>query len=234
MMKSYEYYDRIAYMYDEMYNNKKWLTLRKAVEHYMDKTINMKNARVLDIGSGTGYWLEYFLNKGFSVYALEPSSKMIEFAKERFKDKVKYFNTTIENFVTDNKFDILNIQGDVLSYVENLDLVMKKLSNIINKDGLLFATVDSYYYMRKLVKKYGNSREMEIFEKYHITTVGSQYGIFNSKCFTLEDIKELEKYGFQVLEIRGCGYSDNLEKEIEKSYNIVLGEHIYFSLRYLK
>lgn len=230
-MKSFEYYNKIANLYDEMYNNKKWKTLRKAVSYYIDRTLPFTGGTVLDIGTGTGYWLKFFLDRKFRVYALEPSSKMLEVARRKYGNNVVYFNTTIEDFEFNKKFDVLNVQGDVLSYVEDLDFVMKKIKELLKHNGLLFATVDSYYFMEKLVRKYGTINEIKKFQKTHITTVGSQYGIFNSRCFTVDDIYELEKYEFKVIEIRGCGYSEDFEEEIRKSKDIIQGEHIYFSLK---
>ncbi|SHH22118.1 class I SAM-dependent DNA methyltransferase [Thermosipho atlanticus] len=231
-MKSYHYYDRIACFYDQMYEEAIWVTLRKAVKYYIENTIKGKKYEsVLDVGTGTGYWISFFLEKNLSITAVEPSKKMIELAKKKYRSNVKFFNMRIEQFISDKKFDIVNAQGDVLSYVENLEQVMEKISDLMRKDGVLFATVDSYYYMKKLIEKDGTKYDIKKFEKTHITTVGSQYGSFESRCFTLEDILKLEKYGFKILEIRGCGVSENFVEEIKNSKKeIKNAEHIYFSL----
>ncbi|QTA37511.1 class I SAM-dependent methyltransferase [Thermosipho ferrireducens] len=231
-MKSYEYYNKIADLYDSMYDNKEWDIVRKAVKSYIENTISPHNLDVVDIGSGTGYWAEYFLKLGNNVTIVEPSKNMLEKAKEKLGDNVYYINSTVEELNVEEKYDVANLQGDVLSYVENLEKAMKKLSDILKPGGYLFATVDSFYYMSKLVFKYGTSKEKESFLKTHITTVGSQYGLFLSRCFTCEDIKALEKYGFVLHEIRGVGYCSDLASEISLSQNTIYkAEHIYFSLR---
>lgn len=231
-MKSFQYYDKIAHFYDQMYEDLIWKTLRKAVKFYIEETLKYKNFKtVLDVGTGTGYWIDFFLNKGYEVVAVEPSKNMIEIAKKKFNKGVEFFNVKIEDFPETRKFDIINIQGDVLSYVENLEKVLEKLNRLLVKKGIIFATVDSFYFMSKLIKKYGTNYELEKFDKTHVTTVGSQYGQFESRCFTVEDIKKLEDFGFKVLEIRGCGISDNFKQEIENSkIKIEEAEHIYFCL----
>ncbi|MBO8160227.1 MAG: class I SAM-dependent methyltransferase [Thermosipho sp. (in: Bacteria)] len=231
-MKAYEYYDKIAHIYDQMYQDKFWITFRKAIKRYIENAIKAGNYKtVLDVGAGTGYWIDYFLSKNLEVTAVEPSEKMVEILKQKFGNNVRIYNSKIEDFQISKKFDIVNIQGDVLSYVEDLDRAMKAIKSVIRKDGILFATVDSYYYMKKLIQKDGTQRELDYFEKYHITTVGSQYGVFKSRCLTIEDILGLEKYGFKVLDIRGCGFSENLDEEIKQSkLNVKKAEHLYFSL----
>ncbi|ABR31425.1 methyltransferase type 11 [Thermosipho melanesiensis] len=229
-MKAYEYYNKIANIYDQMYEDKRWIALRKAVKFYIRNTLQGIRGKVLDIGTGTGYWIEFFLKEGFQVFALEPSENILNVAREKYKDKVVYFCSTIEEFEFNEKFEVLNLQGDVLSYVDDLDIVMNKLKKMIKPGGYLFATVDSYYYMKHLVKRYGSLEEYKIFEKTHVTTVGSQYGVFKSHCFTIEDIYSLERYGFKVLEIRGCGNSDDFETEVKNSNFVENSEHIYFSM----
>lgn len=231
-MKSYQYYDKIAHLYDQMYEDLLWKTLRKAVEFYIDETLKNKNFKtVLDVGTGTGYWINFFLKKGYEIAAVEPSKNMIDIAKRKFKEEVEFFNMEIEEFPEFKKFDVINIQGDVLSYVQDLENVVKKLNRLLVEKGVVFATVDSFYFMRKLVKKYGTYFELEKFDKNHVTTVGSQYGQFESRCFSIEDIKRLEKFGFKVLEIRGCGISENIDEEIKNSkIKVKEAEHIYFSL----
>lgn len=231
-MKSYQYYDKIAHFYDQMYDEPLWKTLRKAVGVYMEETFQDKNFKtVLDVGTGTGYWIEFFINKGYKVSAVEPSEKMLFYAKEKFGNKVDYYNLKIEEFPEQKKFDIINAQGDVLSYVDDLEITIKKLNKLMIKNGFLFATVDSYYYMRRLIKKYGTKEELENFDRSHITTVGSQYGTFKSRCFSIEDIEALEEFGFKILEIRGCGISEDFEKEIRYSkIKVKEAEHIYFSI----
>ncbi|ANQ54423.1 methyltransferase type 11 [Thermosipho sp. 1063] len=232
-MKSYEYYEKIAHLYDQMYEDEEWTILRQAVQIYIENVIGSLSGKVLDVGTGTGYWLNFFLKKNFQVYAIEPSKKMLEIAKRKYKDKVKFFNTKIEEFEFEDRFDILNLQGDVLSYIEDLDFVMKKMKNLVKNKGYIFATVDSFYFMRRQIIKYGNLKELRDFDRTHITTVGSQYGTFKSRCFTVEDILNLKRYGFEVIDIRGCGLSKVLSEELKNSYLIKEAEHIFFALRKL-
>jgi len=98
-VKSYQYYDKIAHLYDQMYEDLLWKTLRKAVEFYIEETLKNKNFKtVLDVGTGTGYWINFFLKKGYEIAAVEPSKNMIDIAKRKFKEEVEFFNMEIEEF----------------------------------------------------------------------------------------------------------------------------------------
>ncbi|WP_233120249.1 hypothetical protein [Thermosipho sp. 1074] len=65
-MKSYEYYEKIAHLYDQMYEDEEWKILRQAVQIYIENVIGSLSGKVLDVGTGTGYWLNFFFEKEFS------------------------------------------------------------------------------------------------------------------------------------------------------------------------
>ena len=44
------------------------------------------NSKVLDLGCGTGHLSQYIKDMGFEVIGLDPSLKMLEFAKNNFLD----------------------------------------------------------------------------------------------------------------------------------------------------
>src|ERR1035437_10132757 len=68
-----------------------------------------KNAKIIDIGAGDSYFVDYLLDNGYSdIYVLDISSKAIERAKMRLRDKASKINwivADIVDFKSDIKFD---------------------------------------------------------------------------------------------------------------------------------
>ncbi|MBL0071731.1 MAG: methyltransferase domain-containing protein [Bacteroidetes bacterium] len=82
---------------------KNYNVTRSADPWIADKMLSLllpdKNGLFLDVGCGTGNYLEVFLDKGFKFYGVEPSEVMLSKAKVRC-------NTIIENvFVEQLPFD---------------------------------------------------------------------------------------------------------------------------------
>ena len=97
--------------------------------------------RLLDIGSGTGYFLNAAKERGYSVWGIEKDSKARNFAIDTFGLDVKG-----EDFlwnINSNSFDVVTL-WHVLEHMENLNEVIGKLSDILNKDGTLILALPNY------------------------------------------------------------------------------------------
>ena len=53
---------------------------------------DVKHARILDIGSGTGVLVNYLKGKGYTAYGVDKSKAMVEISKERFPIDIKCAN----------------------------------------------------------------------------------------------------------------------------------------------
>lgn len=74
------------------------------------ETFNLsKDAKIIDIGAGDSYFVDYLIKKGYSnIYVLDISAKAIERAKLRLginADKINWIVSDIIDFKSDIKFD---------------------------------------------------------------------------------------------------------------------------------
>ena len=260
MANSWEYYNEIAAKYDYMYEEPYWklyhILTEKLIEDFLNLEI-LKNSIVLDLASGTGRWAIYFAEHGVKkVYAYDPASKMLEVAKMKSRlwkldKKIEFIVGEAEKMPFDSEcFDIVNAQGDVLSYVRDLDSVMKEINRVLKKNGLLIGSVDSYYmFLNDIVSKV-DLRELRNFEKTKKALIGDlsvSKKLFVTRTFSVEDIEKLENYGFKLLDLAGkvvfgpydekklARFLDDVAK-IEYKYCrnkelIGKSEHIHFILR---
>ncbi|KAF2955378.1 class I SAM-dependent methyltransferase [Marinitoga sp. 38H-ov] len=217
-MKSWEYYDKISNKYDEMYSDPYWQMHLRVSEIILFDNLKIKKGKVLDIGAGTGYWTKIFLDKGYYVYALEPSKKMCNIMKERFKnyDNVKIINGFAEKLpFEDESIDIVLSMGDVLSYSENQEKYIKEVYRILRKSGFFIGTVDN---LNKFIYDAFFSKDFDIIkvmEKKKKVKVGISNNLsFNSKLYSKDELEIFLKNYFNNIKIYGImafPWEDNLD-----------------------
>ena len=120
------------------------------ISYIKEKTINhfkisnedkpFKNLSILDIGCGGGLLSEPISRLGGIVTGIDASDKNIKSAKIHAKEnnlKINYFCNSPENFNTNEKFDII-LNMEIVEHVEDVDFFIKKSSELLKKNGLMF------------------------------------------------------------------------------------------------
>jgi 2-polyprenyl-3-methyl-5-hydroxy-6-metoxy-1,4-benzoquinol methylase len=108
-----------------------------------------RGKNILDIGCGTGEFLDFCNKKGFEVKGIEPAEKPRSFAQIRYKLEVKE-ESYLEDIVNP-EFDIITM-WHVLEHVHLLNERMNKIMEILKSDGTIIIAVpncdswDARYY----------------------------------------------------------------------------------------
>lgn len=125
------------------------LVFREFYCYYLRKYEKLwKNARVLEVGSGTGWLSDLIIHDGAkSVEGIEPSSKNFALAIKRFPE-IKFHNKSFEDFKTNNKYDLI-ISIMAFSHIGDLSRTFKKISKILTDGGRLLVIVPDYDYFKK-------------------------------------------------------------------------------------
>lgn len=100
-----------------------------------------KNAKLLDIGSGYGYFLKY-LPKGIVSYAVEASRKAFDEIKINNPNSTTYNKDFIELSLR-IKFDFIT-SFDVIEHQVDLKKYLIKVHSLLNKDGAFMFTTPDY------------------------------------------------------------------------------------------
>jgi ubiquinone/menaquinone biosynthesis C-methylase UbiE len=97
---------------------------------------DVKNKHILDLGCGDAKFGVELLESGCASYTgIEPSTKMLELAKQTLGTKGSVEHSTIEAWTYPPKtFDVV-ISRLVLHYVENLDEAFKNIYRTLKPDG---------------------------------------------------------------------------------------------------
>ncbi|ODN30624.1 hypothetical protein A4H02_04835 [Fervidobacterium thailandense] len=192
-----------------MYKDDYWKSAHEQIKRTVLKYVpSLDGLEVVDIGAGTGTWGLWFAQLGACVTLVEPARNMLEIAKRKFESnnltqKVRRFICSkIEDLENYQQYDIALLLGDVLSYVEVPDLVLRKVAKLLKNRGFVFGTVDNYFSYLKDVIIYGTLNDFKRLQDVGRLPIGSEYGVFEAKGFTEEELRALLKLsGFYVVEI---------------------------------
>ena len=112
------------------------------IEHFKLKQTNspLKGLNILDIGCGGGLLSEPITRLGAKVTAIDASKKNIQVAKFHAKKnnlKINYLCASSEKINLNKKFDVV-LNMEIVEHVEDLNFFIKKSSNLLKKNGLMF------------------------------------------------------------------------------------------------
>jgi len=150
MAKSYDFYGKIAHQYDEMYDEITWHIHHEIIRRILADELKKRSPKkVMDLGAGTGKWTLFFAEMGLDVTAIEPSQEMVDVMKQKMPtnllEKIEFVKITAEKMEFSQEFDLVNAQGDVLSYLEDPNEGIQRIWNALKPGGLFVGTTDSKY-----------------------------------------------------------------------------------------
>ena len=123
------------------------------IEHFKLKQTNspLKGLNILDIGCGGGLLSEPITRLGAKVTAIDASKKNIQVAKFHAKKnslKINYLCSSPEKLNLNKKFDVV-LNMEIVEHVEDLNFFIKRSSNLLKKNGLMFIAT-----LNKTLKSY--------------------------------------------------------------------------------
>tara|TARA_A100001011_G_scaffold296563_1_gene309133 strand:+ start:3011 stop:3739 length:729 start_codon:yes stop_codon:yes gene_type:complete len=111
----------------------------------------LEGVRILDIGCGGGLLSEPMSRLGAKVTGIDASFNNIKVAKFHSKKqnlKINYLCSSPDNLNSKKKFDVI-LNMEIVEHVDNLDLFIKKSSNLLKKNGIMFVAT-----LNKTLKSY--------------------------------------------------------------------------------
>ncbi len=115
---------------------RKYMLGRKA--RLVMKEAHRKKGRLLDIGTGTGYFANTMLQRGWAVEAIEKNAQARAFAHEHFGLTVKP-ETALQE-LPEGSFDVITL-WHVMEHLEHLHDVWDTLRRLLNEKGVLIVAV---------------------------------------------------------------------------------------------
>ena len=141
--KYYETEDYISHtdakdtVIDKLYQSVKKITL-KSKSKLLTSLTHHKKPFILDIGCGTGSFLEYINKNGWNTLGIEP----IDVARKLAIEKgVNCFSNTDE--LQNQKFDIITM-WHVLEHVPDFNKQFEDFKNVLNENGVVVIAVPNF------------------------------------------------------------------------------------------
>lgn len=154
--------------------NRKYAMVRKTV----------KGDRLLDIGTGTGYFAGYMKKKGFQVIGVEIDPSAREFAKTGFGIRVHTPEDFLEGRIQ-GEFDVISM-WHVLEHLDNFDLYIGRMLKHLASGGVLVvalpnhAAYDARHY-KKFWAGYDVPRHLWHFTPVTIQKLAEKHGLVIKK-----------------------------------------------------
>lgn len=178
--------------------NKLYHTARKIMLNikykHIKKIARLTSGNLLDIGAGTGYFVNHMQQKGFSVTGVEIDSDARQMANNNFGLELKP-NTFVYQLPA-KQFDIVTM-WHVLEHIHDLNGYMQQISKTLKNDGTVvfalpnFTSFDGKHYSN-LWAGYDTPRHLWHFSPDFFRGFANHYG------FEIIKIKQLPFDGFYL------------------------------------
>jgi ubiquinone/menaquinone biosynthesis C-methylase UbiE len=160
----------------------------------LDLIGDVRNQRVLDVGCGTGRYCELLAKRGANVVGIDPSAKMLEYAKRKITPNCRFElrlgRVEDANFPS-NHFNVV-VSALTIGHIIELEPVIREVSHVIKSRGRLIVS-DIHPYWSVSGHDYaeffdGSGQEYRIPEYAHLFE--EYWNLFRKFKFSVEDVKE--------------------------------------------
>lgn len=190
-----------------------------------------KNLVILDLGCGTGEFLEQLSTMGFDTYGVDFDKDAIEIARKRFGLK-NVFSASFEDFFAKTnlpKFDIITF-FEVLEHLDNHPLFFSSIKKLLKPGGKIILSTPS----RDRVLVNWNTWD---FPPHHFTrwNLESIKHIFSKHGFTVDFIGYVETFKIIMGAIDGKLRSGLVQKTLHASiknrHNLLFAKLLYLAAK---
>lgn len=125
---------------NQLYRMVRKKTLRNK-RKLVEKITEIKNGQLLDVGSGTGAFVNEMKQNGWQVIGLEPDEGARTVAKKLYNIELDDINKFFQ--LPANRFDAITL-WHVLEHVHELSAYVQQLKSLLKENGKLFIAVPNY------------------------------------------------------------------------------------------
>jgi ubiquinone/menaquinone biosynthesis C-methylase UbiE len=133
-------YELVSKYYDEWYWQSFWMANERPL--IVEELVRLCSLAgpALDVGTGTGLYLEELLRLGIECVGIDASQAMLDEARKKLPPSVELTCATVESLPFPNKTFNLVTACRVLSHVGNLNAAMHELGRVTNTGSRLIVS----------------------------------------------------------------------------------------------
>lgn len=133
-------YELVSKYYDEWYWQSFWMTNERPLIVQELKRLCSHASPALDVGTGTGLYIEELLRLGIDCVGIDASQAMLNEAKKKLPPSVRLICGDVKKLPFPDKAFNLVTACRVLSHVDNLNLAMQELGRVTKTDCSLIVS----------------------------------------------------------------------------------------------
>lgn len=234
--------EKLELFYSNQYkysvNESRGGNVRKQQKKYIEKFLNNKKGKILDIGCFEGFFLNLFKEDGWNAVGLELSSSAAQKCREKYN--IKIYNDALEHVdLNEKEFDVISIIH-ALEHVNNPMNTILLMKKYLKDDGLIFIEVPNietfnyynitdvynfqhiYNFSVNVLKNYLNICGLEIID----VDVDVDYEGMRFIC-KKGDVREIENY-YEETKGMVLKYKYNREKNLQNMSELLLEKNNYW------
>ena len=182
---------------------------RKQLAKILKLDKNIKNKKILDIGSGLGFFLDICEEYGLTAEGCDINQKAVKYCN---RDKVRARVGSIDSSYEDNSFDVI-FAFNLIEHLPYPKEFLLECKRILKSDGLLILETPTQNSLFHRFARLGDKLTSYKLNYYGINTNGHIYKFCN-KTFEI-----LKNFGFGIV----------LNEKINSPINEILGKTAYLS-----
>ena len=169
-------------LFDKAYQSVKKMMLARKLK--LINSFATKEKKILDIGAGTGDFLQYISQHNWKVSGVEPNEKARNLAKSKNLNLLKDLSS-----FNNEKFDVITL-WHVLEHIPNLKEQIEQFHHLLKPNGVLviavpnFESYDAKYY-KEYWAAYDVPRHLWHFSKQGITRLFTKYNFVQKSIHPL-------------------------------------------------
>lgn len=129
----------------------------------MEKLVDLSGKTILDVGTGSGKWVDFLRRQGSDATGLEPARELYS---HFLKDKPGFYCQTTAEFIeshAETRFDVIT-SFDVLEHIEDPRSFLRDIHTLLKPGGYLFLSLpDAGSLLPRLIGKHWHH-----YNKYHM------------------------------------------------------------------
>lgn len=213
---------------NSIYHEIRKIALKNKIK-LINKLNNQNSGKLLDIGCGTGYFLEAATKNGWVIEGFEPDNNAREIANQKLINKV-VLNL---NDIKSTKFDVITL-WHVLEHVHDINTTIEKSKELLSDNGTIIIAVPNieswdskhyldkwaaldvprhlYHFSKKTLTQYMKNHDLVVeailpmkFDSFYVSIMSEKYA--NKKLGLVELLKGLVIGAISNLKANSNNYS---------------------------
>lgn len=131
---------KVAAAYDSFYDTDLGEIYDRLEKDAILSLVDKKGGDLLEFGSGTGHWSDFFAKIGFNVIGVEISDAMLEVARVKKFDNVQFIKGDVEKIDLGQKFDVVAILT-ALEFLNNPKIAVENAIKHLKPGGIIIIGV---------------------------------------------------------------------------------------------